>query len=223
LDQYADYVSHVAYDMEGVMVDAFHGMADALVDFTMTGKGGFTDLANSIIRDILRIYIQSQLLKPIAENMAGGDWIGKAVGWIGNTIGGGGYSGTSAIQGGSATLISQWGVSGLAKGGFLPTTSQHVNTILTKPTFIPFAAGGVLAGEAGKEAVLPVARMPSGNLGVEASTGTSNVKVELVNRTGQDVKMSQGRTRMDGKELVVPIFLDALENNYMGLREALGG
>ncbi|MDX9803915.1 MAG: hypothetical protein RBS96_07895, partial [Dehalococcoidales bacterium] len=98
------------------------------------------------------------------------------------------------------------------------------NTILTKPTLIPFAAGGVLAGEAGEEAVMPLTRV-NGRLGVEATGlgGTGKLKVELINRTGQNMKMSQGQQRMDGKQLIVPIFLDALESNYMGLREVLGG
>jgi len=89
---------------------------------------------------------------------------------------------------------------------------------------IPFAAGGVLAGEAGEEAVMPLTRV-NGRLGVEATGlgGTGELKVELINRTGQNMKMSQGQQRMDGKQLIVPIFLDALESNYMGLREVLGG
>ena len=42
-------------------------MEDALVNFVMTGKLNFSDLAKSIISDMARIFIRQQLLKPFAN------------------------------------------------------------------------------------------------------------------------------------------------------------
>jgi tape measure domain-containing protein len=44
---------------EGAMVRAFDGMADALTEFVMTGKANFNDLANSFIRDMIRISMKA--------------------------------------------------------------------------------------------------------------------------------------------------------------------
>ncbi len=58
---------------------AFDGMTDALVDFVMTGKGSFTDLANSIIRDMIRIQMQQQVTGPLASGL------GKLIGGLFST------------------------------------------------------------------------------------------------------------------------------------------
>lgn len=51
--------------------------SDRLTDFIMTGKFSFTDFANSIIRDILRIQIQKQIAGIFTPG--GGDGIGSAL------------------------------------------------------------------------------------------------------------------------------------------------
>lgn len=47
--------------------------------------------------------------------------------------------------------------------------SAFSNSVVSRPTLFPFARGVGLMGEAGHEGILPLRRMPSGNLGVEAS------------------------------------------------------
>ncbi|MFA5662404.1 phage tail tape measure protein [Castellaniella sp.] len=71
---YYDEVSNVAGMTEDAMTNAFHGMEDALVQFAMTGKLNFTDLANSILSDMMRIMIRAMIMKPLMEaiGMGGG-------------------------------------------------------------------------------------------------------------------------------------------------------
>jgi len=101
----------------------------------------------------------------------------------------------------------------MAKGGFLPNDTSHVNKVLTKPTFIPFAAGGVLAGEAGKEAVMPLTRTSSGNLGVEASglKGGQGVTVNIHEAPGTRANV---QTSDDGMN--VDVFIEQIENTISG-------
>ena len=53
--------------------------------------------------------------------------------------------------------------------------------------------------------------------------GVENVKVEIINKSGQEVKSDNADVRFNGKEMVVSIMLDAVNTNYMGMRTLLKG
>ena len=60
--------------------NAFHGMADALTNFVMTGKFKFKDFANMVIRELVRIAIQAAItfaLKKIAGSFFGIPFLAK--------------------------------------------------------------------------------------------------------------------------------------------------
>ena len=50
-----------------MVTNSFKKMEDTLVDFVMTGKLAFKDLANSIIRDMIRIAIQQTIMAPFTN------------------------------------------------------------------------------------------------------------------------------------------------------------
>ena len=98
--------------------------------------------------------------------------------------------------------------------------------ILTKPTLFPMAGGGIgLAGEKGWEGIFPLTRLPTGELGVKGSDngGPKSVKVEIVNRSSAPMKVSESRSNINLQEMVVTVFLDAIDRNAYGMRERLGG
>jgi hypothetical protein len=68
----------VIADMAGVAINAFHGMTDALTDFVMTGKKNFTEFANSVIADIMRIAIRQSVVGPLAQGLMGAFGMGGA-------------------------------------------------------------------------------------------------------------------------------------------------
>ncbi|MFC3340732.1 phage tail tape measure protein [Paracandidimonas soli] len=71
LRNYADEAANV-YDSMGRMVSgAFRGMEDALTNFVTTGKLDFKSLADSIIKDMVRIAIQQSITGPLAGMMFG--------------------------------------------------------------------------------------------------------------------------------------------------------
>jgi phage-related minor tail protein len=119
---------------------------------------------------------------------------------------------------------------GFASGGVFGNISAASNSVVTQPTafsysgLTPFASGGGVMGEAGPEAVMPLTRTPSGDLGVKAeSSGPQDVKVEIINKTGQDIKATQAKTTFDMKRMVIGVVLEGIQDNTMGIRRALGG
>lgn len=131
-----DYV-YEAGDIAGQTYDlfdnAFHGMEDSLVDFVTGGKLSFKDLADSIIADIARIIIKTQVVTPLLNALFGGGAGGGSTaggiaslfsGSSSNGSGGGGmFSGLASL---GQNLLSAWNTitgvgssvaSGYASGG----------------------------------------------------------------------------------------------------------
>lgn len=65
LSGYYDQIKDVAGAMEAAFTNAFRGAEDALVNFVMTGKLSFRDLATSIVSDLARIAIQQAIMLPL--------------------------------------------------------------------------------------------------------------------------------------------------------------
>ena len=108
--------------MSKSFTDAFKTAEDALLDFVMTGKGGFKDLVNSLVRDLARIQIRKGML-----NLFG------SFGLELPEFDGGGFTGMSARAG---------GIDG--KGGF-PAILHPNETVIdhTKPS----AVGGIVINQ----------------------------------------------------------------------------
>jgi len=127
------------------------------------------------------------------------------------------------------------GIMGLfsAQGNVFPANnagiSAYSNQVIDSPIVFPFAKGIGIAGEAGAEAILPLTRMPSNNLGVEAAivggSSSSNISVELniTNKSNQAVSAKQDSIKFDAasKKMVVGIILEAAENNTGNFRTTL--
>lgn len=111
LKNYKDTASNAYASTNQVFTNGLKGMEDSLVSFITTGKGGFTDLANSIVADITRIIIKQQISN--ALGVAGG--AGGEGGFIGQVFGAlMGSKGSTNSPGGSG-----WGLDlgGRAIGG----------------------------------------------------------------------------------------------------------
>lgn len=138
--------------------NAFNGMTDALTQFALTGKMNFKSFAVSVLADLAKMEAR------IATSKALGMLMNWGISALGIGAAGGAASGVgsgTAIQ----TASANW--SPFAKGGAIssPDLSMYSGQILTQPTFFKFARGGV-AGEAGPEAILPLARDSRGYMGV---------------------------------------------------------
>ena len=160
-------LNDVIEPLGGTLIDAFEGAV-------LEGKS-FREVLKGIIDDILVI---SQLPGPGGGLFGGGDSLlgGLLGGIFGGVFGGGGgalgpqFTGTGAeglLASGSfakgGAFAGGRSITAFARGGAL------TNRILRRPTLFPLAGGLGLAGEAGPEAILPLARMTSGELGVKAA------------------------------------------------------
>lgn len=216
LDDYAAHASDMAASVEGLMTNAFSNMEDALVRYVTTGKLSFSDMVTSMIADIARLAIQQSITAPLASALSAG---------MSSFFGGWAGTGTGSYTSVDGSMTSSWatynrhgnafGIHGLhpfAKGGVF------TNRVVSQPTVFTFGAGGAFGvmGEAGDEAVMPLTRMPSGDLGVKSSGSSPSVKINFINNvsgaTGRVNSMSKGQ---DGT-LNIDVIFERLEGQLAG-------
>ena len=187
-EAYKESIKDINKQIQDATKAAFTKMEDALVDFVMTGKASFKDFARSVIADITRIFIRSQIL-----NMFNG---------LGNLFGGGG---TKTIEGSVTT--PNW-------GGGRHRITNALGNVYGKNGIVPFGKGGVvhsphifpfkdgigLLGESGSESIMPLKRGRDGKLGVIAHGGGTSVVVN-VDASGSDVQGDEGNAAALGRAI----------------------
>jgi lambda family phage tail tape measure protein len=112
---------------------------------------------------------------------------GSALSWIGGAIGSLFGNGSTALPGYSPTAggsVGNYGASiffdgpmaakGMALQSGVPLRAFARGGIVNSPTLFPMATGTGLMGEAGPEAIMPLARGPDGRLGVRSARGDSS-------------------------------------------------
>lgn len=154
LDDYIESNRKVADQTKQAFTNAFSSMEDSLVDFCVTGKGGFSDMATSIIKDLVRIQIRAAMTGLFK------------------------YIGSTGV---ASSIGSLFAASANGNVFNAPGLHQYSNQIVSRPTLFPFAKGVGLMGEAGSEAIMPLTRTSSGRLGVQAqgTAGAVNVVVNV--------------------------------------------
>ena len=192
-----DVGMNFASSVERGLTSAFDSAGDALAEFVTTGKLDFRSFTASILADMAKIAAQQ------AASGALSGILGIAA-TAASAYFGGGANGLAAGSAGAASSsmgASQAGYSNLyfqAKGGAWSGGTQmfanggmFTNSVVSNPT--PFAmsngAMGVM-GEAGDEAIVPLARTRNGDLGIRAMGGGNGANT-IVN---VNVAVSSGGT-----------------------------
>lgn len=174
-ENYLESTRDVAGQTKSLFTNAFSSMEDAIVQFAMTGKLSFADFAKSILADMARIAVRQ------ASSSALSGLFGLAASAAGSYFGGGATSAGSTQAGYSSTYFPQakggaWsgGVQMFANGG------AFSDSVVSTPTAFGMANGktGVM-GEAGPEAIVPLARDSQGRLGVRGGANSSTVNVSV--------------------------------------------
>lgn len=196
LSDYSDMASNMGEQVGNVVTNTFQSMEDAMVDFVTKGKVDFASLVDSIIADLARIAVQQSVTGPIASALGG--VLGAAFG--------------SASAG--STVSSNFTASAVyanAKGNVFsaPGLSAYSNSIVSSPTF--FAKGGNVMGEAGPEAIIPLKRDSSGNLGV--SGGGANVTINIIESSE---KGGQQQQRNENGQNIIDVFVDRIKSAVAG-------
>lgn len=115
---YLDDIKNFSTFAEDATTRAFRGMEDALVNFVKTGKLSFTDLANSIITDLIRIQVRKQITGFLGDL---GSMFGSSdpTGGMGTTGLDGSASGGLSFAGGGYTGAGSRSGGADGKGGFM--------------------------------------------------------------------------------------------------------
>ncbi|AMS13139.1 phage tail tape measure protein [Pseudomonas chlororaphis] len=163
---YLESARDIAGQTKSLFTNAFSSMEDSVVNFAVTGKGSFSDFTKSVLVDMARI----------ATRQASSALLSSLVGAGVNYFAGSG-TGSTSLGSTQAGYTSDYFPQ--AKGGAWSAGVQmfadggaFTNSIVSKPTAFGMANGktGVM-GEAGEEAIMPLARTSSGKLGVMAMGG----------------------------------------------------
>lgn len=168
-------------DLQSLFSSSFSTMSDTLNTFCTTGKFTFKSMSLSILKNIEEILVKWLAMKAIMG-------IASAVTSLASSSSSSSSSGGSGMTAPSTSsgwwsphahgdAFSQSGIHKFAKG------SAFTNNLYTSTTPIAFAKGGGFApgiiGEAGPEAVMPLTRTSSGDLGVR-TTGMGSAPVVTV-------------------------------------------
>lgn len=193
LRTYANDASDFAKSFESLTTTAFSNVETSFTTMLTTGQISFTNFANSIINDLARIAVRAAITGPIANGLSSllGSFDFRTPTQIWNS------PSTSTVTSTSLPLNAHGNV---FSGGNL---SAYSGSIVSSPTFFgydshfrAFANGAGLMGEAGPEAILPLKRTSSGDLGVRTDGfgGRGDVQVNIINASGEEVTQ---RTKTD--------------------------
>lgn len=205
---YAD-ATNMGRQFESFTQTSLSSLEDALVEFTTTGKLSFSDLADSMIRDLVRIAYQAMVVAPLVQSLTGmfggGSLIKQAPG-----------ASNAAVN----AMFTPSAQGNVFSGGSI---SDYSGSVVSSPTtfdfnehLTAFRKGAGLMGEAGPEAVMPLTRGPDGTLGVRSYTPdfsmpTPEVTVNVINNTGEQVQ-AQTTAAPDGQGgLNIEVVLDQVE------------
>ncbi len=178
MSEYAMQTQNYATLAKAAFVSSMNQMESALEKFATTGKLNFRSLAASIMADLARMTMKAAM-SPLFT-MLGTAAMGLFSSAASTAANSSQFSLASGMAGQNSTMGLGSGLTfngpRLAKGGeFSGGISGLSSQILTSPTLFKFAAGSTgLAGEAGPEAIVPLARDSQGRLGIRNSGAAGN-------------------------------------------------
>ena len=167
--------------MEDYTVGMFRTMEFAFAEFCDTGQFRFKDFVRSALINLNTLLFKIAVLEPAAKSLraalegaggGGGGFGGFLSGLFG---GGGGGADLFSLFGGSSGMFFDKGAAFNAGN----VVKMAKGSIVHRPTVFPMANGMGLMGEAGPEAVIPLKRTASGDLGIAGGGGGSIININI--------------------------------------------
>ncbi|MDE9430617.1 phage tail tape measure protein, partial [Xenorhabdus bovienii] len=160
-------IQKMTVDLFSVTKERMTNMLTGMLTGTQSFKDGMIGLFASLTQSIIQ-----NLMNMAAEAILTSNALKAIMGVAGGFFGGAGGGGTTLANGQAVPMLPQ-NISVNAKGGVYdsPSLSAYSGQIVSSPTFFPFAKGAGLMGEAGPEAIMPLARTGNGSLGVRLVGG----------------------------------------------------
>ena len=148
-------------------------------------------LGQDLARFAMRIGPERLLMKGLESGV---DWIGGAI--SGAVKGAGNSAGGAVASAGfsaATDLFSWFGADGLVISNGVPHRNAASGMLLNRPTTFMAQGGTVTAGEVNDEAIFPLKRDASGNLGIRAAGGGPSIVVNApITVEGGAAKGGQG-------------------------------
>lgn len=121
-----------------------NGFIGTMQQLAVTGKANFKEMTASILADLAKIAMRMAVMKLI-------NYVGSSIFGVGGTP--------------DASVVAQ------AKGGVFDRSGRlsayAAGGVVNSPTYFRHGGGRGLMGESGPEAIVPLSRMPNGDLGVQ--------------------------------------------------------
>lgn len=198
-DDYIKNSSNTFRQVNNLFSTALYGMEDYLVDFITKGKASFSDFINSIAEDFVRMMVQMNITKPLAQAASSIDW-GSSLGGLFSFANGG-------------IMSSQ---------GSLPLKAYSNGGIANSPQLALFGEGRM------NEAYVPLPDGRTIPVTMNGNQGSTNFVLNIENNSGQTIDASQisQMTKTDSqgnKTEVISIIIDAYNRNTLQLRDLLKG
>lgn len=153
-----------------------------------------SDVMRALGDDILRVVTRSLIITPLTEGLTG---------FLGGLFGSPAGATTSSAKG---NVFSNGSVTPFARGG-----------VINRPIAFPMKNGTGIAGEAGKEAIMPLSRTRGGALGVK-SAGGGGVVVNIFAPPGTDPQTRESDTGNGGGQIDVMLDQAVAKNIRPGTR-----
>jgi lambda family phage tail tape measure protein len=158
-----DFTNQINEGFKDITLSGIDGMADALTNLATTGKASFKEFALSIIKDLEAMIIKALIFKALSA----------AFGWGGAASGAVSSAGTNAM---SSAITPTFASGVYGNGGMFDKGVEFFadGGMVDRATPFAMANGktGVM-GEAGPEAIMPLARGADGKLGVKTTQSGS--------------------------------------------------
>lgn len=187
------------------ITQTFGRLENTFTEFTRTGRFAFREFAAGVIDDLNKIIVRALIIRPIAQGILGG---------LGGVDTGASSAGSSA---GSAGYQSSFGFGDyqFAKGGAFNSGVEFFakGGVVDRATMFGMRGGMGVMGEKGPEAILPLRRTGSGDLGVRAEAVPSNVIVNIVNQGGGEVEQRES-TNANGERILDIIILSKVKEGF---------
>lgn len=202
----ADEANNVAGAVNSAFSGAFASMGDELGTFVTTGKLDFKSLASSILSDMAKIAARAATNAALSSLFS---FAGAAFG--AGSAGGGTTSGITGFSEQIGGNVNYKAKGGAYSGGteFFAQGGAFTNSIVSSPTAFGMSGGGRgVMGEAGPEAIVPLARASDGSLGVRLvggagnqSSGGVNVYVTINSDGSASSETDKAGTEQFGREI----------------------
>jgi lambda family phage tail tape measure protein len=178
--RYGEEAANVGQQIGDAMTNAFHGAEDALVNFAMTGKLSFGDLARSILADLARIQAKNLIMSLTSS--------GNGIGALGGGLGGlfarwetmAGAGGTSSATGGMGIMGDV--IVPSAAGGFdIPAGSNPMTQLHEREMVLPKQHADVIRGLAngGGASAGSISLSPVYNIQIDSRSDRSAIQADV--------------------------------------------